>query len=424
MSSTKIYSYSHGPSGAQTSLAPPAYSEIDPAHIRRLSTNSASSDSEPLDPSEQEELNAALNIELGTGWIPELHVTGANLSRTLKKPVVIPRIDFGGPLKVPLPFMRAYSPDLRAHDIHEEDFVGFIDNLTVAQGPPAPLAALNAAGTIVGYVPNHWAQLAGGITNLTVGVGSAATRIIRSKVFLEKVNKEYFAPRGLKASVLSLLKFLYGPRKKRDLTNYRPRDVNWEMDITARRMSALQPYIAPLTFNVPPPTKDRNIIDRLTEKQVQRRVKKKKKKGKRARKMRRKQSRQERRQSERNGTSDFIDFDSGSSSSSSSSSSDSDIEHLNRKAEIVCSKADEKLEGASHKEAKDIQKKRDEKMRKIEEKMEKAEESERKKREKTDKKKEKRAKKRGKHHAKDHKKASKMEFIVIESLEGDSANCE
>lgn len=212
--------------------------------------------------------------------------------------------------------------------------------------------------------------------------------------------------------------FLYGPRKKRDLTNHRPRDVNWEMDITARRMSALQPYISPLTFDVPAPTEDRNIIDRLTEKQVQRRVKKKeKKKGKRARKMRRKQSRQERRQSERNGTSDFIDSDSGSSSSCSSSGSDSDMEHLNRKTEIVCLKADEKLEGASHKEAKDIQKKRDEKLRKIEEKMEKAEESERKKREKTD-------KKRGKHHAKDHKKANKMEFIVIESLEGDTGNCE
>ncbi|KAF4815604.1 hypothetical protein CGCSCA5_v007118 [Colletotrichum siamense] len=408
MSATKTYSYNHGPSGAQTSLAPPAYSEIDPAHIRRLSINSASSDSEPLDPSEQEELNAALNLEPGTGWIPELHATGGNPSSPLKKPVVIPRIDFGGPLKVPLPFMRAYSPDLRAHDIHEEDFVGFIDNLTVAQGPPAPLAALNAAGTIVGYVPNHWAQLAGGITNLTVGVGSAATRIIRSKVFLEK-SKDLSVRIGCGET----------------LPDLQPRDVNWEMDITARRMSALQPYIAPLTFDVPPPTKDRNIIDRLTEKQVQRRVKKKeRKKGKRARKMRRKQSRQERRQSERNGTSDFIDSDSGSSSSSSSSSSDSDMEHLNRKAEIVCSKADEKLEGASHKEAKDIQKKRDEKLRKIEEKMEKAEESERKKREKTDKKREKRAKKRGKHHAKDHKKANKMEFIVIESLEGDSGNCE
>ncbi|EQB59445.1 hypothetical protein CGLO_00169 [Colletotrichum gloeosporioides Cg-14] len=410
MSTTKTYSYNHNPPGAQASLAPPAYSEIDPAHIRRLSINSVSSDSELLDASEQEEPNAALNIEPGTGWIPELHATNGNLSSPLQKPVVIPRIDFGGPLKVPLPFMRAYSPDLRAHDIHEEDFVGFIDNLTVAQGPPAPLAALNAAGTIVGYVPNHWAQLAGGITNLTVGVGSAATRIIRSKVFLEKVNKEYFAPRGLKASVY-----------------LQPRDVNWEMDITARRMSALQPYIAPLTFDVPPPTKDRNIIDRLTEKQIQRRVKKKeKKKGKRATKMRRKQSRQERRQSERNGTTDLIDSDSSSSSSSSSfsSSSDSDMEHLNRKAEIVCSKADEKLEGASHKEAKDIQKKRDEKLRKIEQRMEKAEESERKKREKTAKKREKRAKKRGKHHAKDHKKANKMEFIVIESLKSDSSNCE
>ncbi|KAK2740956.1 hypothetical protein CKAH01_18555 [Colletotrichum kahawae] len=380
MSTTKTYSFNHGAPGAQASLAPPAYSEIDPAHIRRLSINSASSDSESLDPSEQEELNAALNIEPEIGWIPELHASNGSLSSPLKKPVVIPRIDFGGPLKVPLPFMRAYSPDLRAHDIHEEDFVGFIDNLTVAQGPPAPLAALNAAGTVIGYVPNHWAQLAGGLTNLTAGVGSAATRIIRSKIFLEKVNKEYFAPRGLKASLCKFKDLSTRIGCGETLPNLQPQEVNWEMDITARRMSALQPYIAPLTFDVPPPTKDRNIIDRLTEKRIQRRVKKKeKKKGKRARKMRRKQSRQERRQSKRHGTSDFIDSDLSSSSSSSSSSSDSDVEHLNRKAEIVWSNADEKLQGASHKKAKDIQKKRDEKLRKIEETMEKAEASERKK---------------------------------------------
>jgi hypothetical protein len=65
---------------------------------------------------------------------------------------VIPRIDISGRLAVPLPFMRAYSPDLRQHNINEADFVAFIDNLAVAQAPPAPLQALNVAGQTVGFV--------------------------------------------------------------------------------------------------------------------------------------------------------------------------------------------------------------------------------------------------------------------------------
>jgi hypothetical protein len=48
--------------------------------------------------------------------------------------------------------MRAYSPDLRRHDINEVEFVAFIDNLAVAQAPPAPLQALNVAGQAVGFV--------------------------------------------------------------------------------------------------------------------------------------------------------------------------------------------------------------------------------------------------------------------------------
>lgn len=66
--------------------------------------------------------------------------------------IVIPRMDISGRLSVPLPFMRAYSPELRLYDINEEDFVAFIDNLVVAQAPTAPLQALDVAGRAVGVV--------------------------------------------------------------------------------------------------------------------------------------------------------------------------------------------------------------------------------------------------------------------------------
>lgn len=65
---------------------------------------------------------------------------------------MIPRIDVSGRLAVPLPFMRAYSPDLAQHDINEVEFVAFIDNLAVAQAPPVPLQVLNVAGQAIGFV--------------------------------------------------------------------------------------------------------------------------------------------------------------------------------------------------------------------------------------------------------------------------------
>lgn len=53
---------------------------------------------------------------------------------------------------MPLPFVRAFSPDLRPYGVSENDFVDFIDNLAVAQAAPAPLKVLDAAGHIVGLV--------------------------------------------------------------------------------------------------------------------------------------------------------------------------------------------------------------------------------------------------------------------------------
>ncbi len=66
--------------------------------------------------------------------------------------MVVPRIDVNSMLRLPLPWLRAYSPDLRRHGVNERDFVAFIDNLTVAQAAPAPLQALDLAGRAVGFV--------------------------------------------------------------------------------------------------------------------------------------------------------------------------------------------------------------------------------------------------------------------------------
>lgn len=107
-------------------------------------------------------------LEETTAWIPKMPATSKVRAVILrvrglqyllekgdllsKKPVVIPRIDTVGRLSISLPFMRVYSEDLRPHGIDDREFVGFIDNLSVAQAAPVPLQALNKAGSVIGFV--------------------------------------------------------------------------------------------------------------------------------------------------------------------------------------------------------------------------------------------------------------------------------
>ncbi|KAK1635580.1 hypothetical protein BDP81DRAFT_322000, partial [Colletotrichum phormii] len=311
-----------------------------------------------------------------------------------KKPVVIPRVDFARPLKVPLPFMRAYSQGLRAHEIYEEDFVAFLDNLTVAQGPPAPLTMLNTAGSIVGLVPNHWAQLAGGIANVTAGLGTAATRIIRTKVFLDKANRDYFEPRGLKASIC---------KSKSLAAKLGCGEQLPELSLQDRRMRTLEPYIAPLTFEVPPPSKERNLVDRMTEKQIERAVKKKDKQTEKKRgKVR------ESNQDQPRDESKYVEYLDGSLNDKKVLKMEKRYNKRQRKMEKVERKAAEKLEGTGPLESKEIKRKKEKKIRKAEKKCQRLDGHEEKAISTA-------AEKRSKSHAKDRKKAEKIEFLLIES---------
>lgn len=135
-----------------------------------------------------------------------------------KRPVVIPRVAIHGLLSTPLPFLRAYSPDLQVHDVPVEEFIAFIDNLAVVETVPAPLRALNIAGTAIGFVwviespllarpptkwsrPWHWALIAGLTINGVAVAGSKVITHTRTKRYMEIVNQEYFGPRGLKVSL-------------------------------------------------------------------------------------------------------------------------------------------------------------------------------------------------------------------------------
>lgn len=54
----------------------------------------------------------------------------------------------------------------------------------------------------MGMVPHHWAQAASLGIGVAAGVGTAAVSYARTKMYLEGVNREFFAPRGLKVRLV------------------------------------------------------------------------------------------------------------------------------------------------------------------------------------------------------------------------------
>ncbi|KAF4775626.1 hypothetical protein HER10_EVM0012678 [Colletotrichum scovillei] len=395
--------------------APPPYSVVESENVRKLSANSSSTDSVSSGSGSSAALSMDMvslhsslrdeeyGIEPKTSWIPQEPRNPRRSQCLLEKPVVIPRVDFAGPLKVPLPFTRSYSPVLQAHGIYKEDFVAFLDNLTVAQGPPAPLAMLNTAGSIAGLVPYHWAQLAGGIANVTAGLGTAATRIVRTKLFLDKVNRDYFEPRGLKASICrskTLAARLGCGEQLPELLPTTPETC--EMSLQDRRMRTLAPYVAPLSFEVPPPSKERNIVDRMTEKQIERAVKKKEKQRERKRSKIRNSN-----QDQLHDESKYVQCSDGSLTDKKVLKFEKRYERNQRKMEKAERKAAEKLDKKEPLESKKIKRKEEKKIRKAEKKCQRLDEQ-------GEEANSRRADKMIKSQAKDRKKSEKMEFLLIE----------
>ncbi|KAI4705905.1 hypothetical protein J4E81_000790 [Alternaria sp. BMP 2799] len=209
--------------------------------------------------------------------------------------------------------------------------------------------------------------------NVAAGVGTAATTTMRTRRFLEAVNREYFAPRGLEASICKNRQLeeklgcnVHMPSSAVLGSSSRPQTAGY------RRLQSLMPYIAPLAFNVPPPIEQRSALDRMAAKQIERRIKKKEEKGYRS------------------------DSSSGSLSRTSSSG-----ESTRRSHDEVNGKQKRRADKAERKRAKKEEKK--------------ARKEERRSR-KRDRKGAKAHVKEGKKLEKEQKMVEKMEYIIIESL--------
>ncbi|KAK9323039.1 hypothetical protein V1517DRAFT_321697 [Lipomyces orientalis] len=189
----------------------------------------------------------------------------------LRMPIAVPQMMSG----TGVPFSRAYSSELESHGISCEEFLEFVDKLNVVSTANPPLQVLDLVGGVLGMVPHSWAQIAGAATQAVAKIGIYAVSKGRTDRFMKQANSELFGPRRLKVQLCTtsaLGKILGLPA---DEPFFAPlSDLNKDQPVNERRLAALEGYISPLIFQVPPPSPQSSALARLSEKQVKRQLKK------------------------------------------------------------------------------------------------------------------------------------------------------
>ena len=188
--------------------------------------------------------------------------------RKLPRPIAVPQVA----ARMGMPFARAYSLALQDRGVSMEEFVEFIDNLNVVSTASPPLQVLDLAGGIVGMVPHHIPMIVGNAISLSAKLGTGVMSKGRSAMFLKKANTDFFAPRGLKVQLATskALKATLGMDPDAELVS--TLEDSSGMDVQQRRMRALERYVSPLTFDVPPPNEQTNSLERMSAWQVQRQL--------------------------------------------------------------------------------------------------------------------------------------------------------
>ncbi|KAJ7100381.1 hypothetical protein C8R44DRAFT_642010 [Mycena epipterygia] len=219
----------------------------------------------------------------------------------LPLPYCVPQLTTG----FDAPFGRGYNPVLESVDIPQEQLLAFIDGLNLAMTASPPLRVVNLAGMAIGFVPYHWAMLAG----FAIQTAAQASMRVLSKTltdrYLRAANLRLFKPRGLSVRICTaaamqhlvmgtpiantpskLTRFGRGvgsvlmqipiplasvlvhvvadkPPKvpAMDPTSYAGRSA--KLLATQRRVAALAGYALPLDFDMPKPAKAEGVMDTM-----------------------------------------------------------------------------------------------------------------------------------------------------------------
>lgn len=272
--------------------------------------------------------------------------------------------------------------------------MAIVDALNIALAEAAPFKALDVASEGIGLVPNEIAQGVSLGLGIAAGTGSAATAYIRSKRLLDRVNREIFAPKSLEFKIV------------------KDEEVMRRLNTTATSLDPLQrlqeigPYVEVLSFDVEPPVKHENVIDRISAKQSA---------MKQASKEKKKQKKQDRRLEKREKAAQKYDRPIESIDEHYNSDTESRIEieakiaGLEGRIADINAKADVKLAESKEKRADEIEKRR---MKDLEE----VEKDRARLAEKLDKATARVHKKAGKKEEEDKKKVARLEWIMIRTI--------
>jgi len=166
-------------------------------------------------------------------------------------------------------FLRAYAPILQSKNISQTDFIAFIDNLNVVATANPPLQVLDLAGGLLGMIPYHWAQLAGGLVQASAKIGVAAVSKGRTEIYMREVNKLLFNPRGLKGSIASSAAMRKILRVPPGVSQLQPlSEETLHMSIAERAFQVVAPYAASLDLNIPDPAEQTTVLAKLSARQV------------------------------------------------------------------------------------------------------------------------------------------------------------
>ncbi|KAK3673784.1 hypothetical protein LTR78_006338 [Recurvomyces mirabilis] len=256
-----------------TSSLPPPYEARD----RSLSTSSSNDLASPLEPDSttarpmpRPEDRSAVGHLLR--WVPRSSRIPLEKMPRLDRPVIIPQLDVP-PVGESVPFQRCYSDVLAAHDIPMTEFLSFLDGLSIAQALNAAAQGLKMLGAGISFVPIPLIPLAGrGISALSgTGSGKSSTR---ARLYISEAVSQYFAPRGLRLSMVKdddlgtrVIRLPPGKPSLAPLTEQTLTD-----SICTRRLNALEPYVAPLGYDVPASGDDVKSVDKLARKHLYYRI--------------------------------------------------------------------------------------------------------------------------------------------------------
>ncbi|KAF5364913.1 hypothetical protein D9758_008148 [Tetrapyrgos nigripes] len=116
-------------------------------------------------------------------------------SRPLPYPLCIPQISVSA--EWDSAFARGYNDELQSVGISQEMLLNFIDGLNLAIQASPPLRVVSLVGTVIGFVPYHWAMIAGAAITTAAQTGMRVISKTLTDRYLRAANLNLFHPRGL-----------------------------------------------------------------------------------------------------------------------------------------------------------------------------------------------------------------------------------